>query len=196
MAAPSAPVMAKQTNRRNDAVNGGARGRFAPGAPPGHKDTMTGRRLGSMKHRRNKIRSYQHFVWTTRDRLPLITSAIEQYVYTYIEVVCRSIDCPVLAIGGMPDHVHLLVAFPATLTYAELMNRVKGGSSRFVTAKLLPGQWFAWRANYAVFSVSPRDKVATIAYISCQKEHHHNNKLWPSVEDIDEPEDESPENAE
>src|ERR1051326_585503 len=135
-----------------------------------------------MKHRRNKICSYQHFVWTTRDRLPLVTDAIERDVYRYIDAVCRSVNCPVLAIGGMPDHIHLLVGFPATLTFADLMNRVKGGSSRFITEKLLPNEWFAWRANYAVFSVSPRDKAATIAYISRQKEHHRANKLWSSVE--------------
>ncbi len=62
------------------------------------------------------------------------------------------------------------------------MNRVKGGSSRLVSEKLRPGAWFAWRENYAVFSVSARDKKATIEYINDQKTHHAGNKLWPSVE--------------
>ncbi len=175
---------------------GGAMGRRPPreavqgvaNPSPTHRCGNTLYRQGatSVKHRRNRIRSYQHFVWTTRDRHPLVTAAIERDLYRYIETVCDSVDCPVLAIGGMPDHVHLLVSFPATLSYSELMNRVKGGSSRFVSEKLLPDQWFAWRANYAVFSVSPRHKPITIAYINRQKEHHQNNKLWPSVEALDE----------
>ena len=142
----------------------------------------------NVKHRRNTVRSYQHFVWTTRDRLPLVTEDIERAVYRYIETVCGSVGCAVLAIGGMPDHVHLLVAFPTTLTYANLINRAKGGSSRLVTETLRPGEWFAWRENYAVFSVSPRDKKATIAYINNQKKHHAANKLWPSVETLDDEE--------
>jgi len=138
-----------------------------------------------MKHRRNKIRSYQHFVWTTYNRLPLVTSEIERPVYRYIETVCRPVNCDVLAIGGMPDHVHLLVGFPATITFAQLMNRAKGGSSRFVCDELLPDEWFAWRENYAVFSVSPHDKAKTIAYIRNQREHHQNNTLWFAVENFD-----------
>jgi len=117
--------------------------------------------------------------------MPLVTAEIERDLYRYIETVCASVGCEVLALNGIPDHVHLLVCFSATLTYADLMYRVKGGSSRFVTEKLLSGEWFAWRDNYGVFSVSPRDKHSIIAYITNQKEHHSSNDLWRALEDFD-----------
>lgn len=138
-----------------------------------------------MKHRRNLLKSYMHFIWMTKDRLPLVTNEIERDVYRYIEKVCREAKCDVLAIGGMPDHVHLLVLFPTTLSFSELMKRVKGGSSRFITEKLRHGEWFEWRENYAVFAVSPTHKDVVLEYINNQKTRHADKKLWDSVEDID-----------
>jgi len=92
---------------------------------------------------RNWERAYMHFVWATWDRLPLVTEDIERDVHRYIERVCTDDKCDVLAVGGMPDHVHLLVALPGTIGYSELMKHVKGGSSRLISAKLKPGEWFA-----------------------------------------------------
>ena len=55
-----------------------------------------------------------------------------------------------------------------------------------VTEELLNGDWFAWRENYGLFSVSPRDKNRTIAYIKNQKQLHSNKDLWRAVEYFDE----------
>ena len=112
--------------------------------------------------RRNKLEICLHFVWGTWDRLPLVTQDRERDIYRYIETVCKDDKCEVLAIGGMPDHIHLLVLFQNTLSVADLMNHVKGGSSRFVSEQLAPGQWFAWQGNYGAFSVSRRDRNLVI----------------------------------
>src|SRR5436190_17106451 len=88
-----------------------------------------------MKRRRNKIRVLIHFVWATHERLPLITPEIERDVYRYMEKVCQDERCEVLAIGGMPDHVHLLAAISNTVSLSALMQNVKGGSSRFISHK-------------------------------------------------------------
>ncbi|HZP82753.1 MAG TPA: IS200/IS605 family transposase [Chthonomonadaceae bacterium] len=134
----------------------------------------------------NKLRAFLHFIWATHDRLPLITEEIERDLYRYISAVCRDDQCEVLAIGGMPDHVHLLVGLSNTISLADLMKHVKGGSSRFVTQKLKPGEWFAWQSSYAVFAVSPRDKKMVIGYIQNQKRHHAENTLWPEAETTEE----------
>ena len=136
-----------------------------------------------MKRRRNLLRSYMHFIWTTHDRLPLVTEDIERQVYRYISTVCKDMKCDVLAIGGMPDHVHLLVLMPTTATFADLMKNVKGGSSRLVGAALKPGEWFDWRKNYAAFAVSPQYKDTVLAYILNQKQHHADGTLLPLLEE-------------
>jgi putative transposase len=132
---------------------------------------------------KNKLCVAVHFVWATWDRQPLITEDIERELWRYIGAVCADDKCEILAIGGMPDHVHLLVLLSNTVTMADLMKCVKGGSSAFVSDKLRPGEWFKWQGSYGAFSVSrPQiDKVAE--YIANQKQHHvDGGTLCPDAE--------------
>jgi REP element-mobilizing transposase RayT len=136
--------------------------------------------------RKNKLCVYVHFVWATWDRFPWITEEIERDLYRYISCVCEDDGCEVLAVGGMPDHVHLLVSLPNTLTLANFMQHVKGGSSRFITQKLTMGQTFQWQGSYGAFSVSPGVKEKVIRYIRNQKQHHADGTLWPEAEKSEE----------
>ncbi len=107
--------------------------------------------------RKNKLRAYVHFVWATWDRLPLIKPEVERELLCYISTVFSDDACEVLASGGMEDHVHLLVAIAATISMADLMKHVKGGSSRYMSENLTPGDWFQWQGHYGAFSLSHRD---------------------------------------
>ncbi len=135
---------------------------------------------------KNKLSVAVHFVWATWDRQPLITDEIARRLYKYMEAVCHDDKCEVLAVGGMPDHAHLLVLLSNTVTLAELVRHVKGGSSRFVTEILKPGPYFAWQGSYGAFSVSRANIPKVIAYIQNQKEHHTNGTLYPNAEDTNE----------
>ena len=135
---------------------------------------------------KNKLCVAVHFVWATWDRQPLITEDIERGLWRYIGAVCGDDHCEVLAIGGMPDHVHLLVLLSNTTTMADLMRHVKGGSSRFVPKRLLPGSWFAWQGSYGAFSVSRANVPNVIAYIQNQKRHHAEGTLYPNAEETNE----------
>jgi putative transposase len=136
-----------------------------------------------MKRRRNKLRMLAHFVWATENRQPFSTDEIEERVYRYIHKACQDSKCDVLAIGGLPDHIHLLVALGNTISLSDLMRNVKGGSSRFITEQLKQGGWFKWQAHYAAFAVSPQDKDGVTAYIQNQKQRHAEGKLWDSLEE-------------
>lgn len=150
-----------------------------------------------MKRRRNKIRMLTHFVWATHNRLPLITEDMERDVYRYIQQICQKRDCPVLAIGGMPDHIHLLVNLSNIMSLADLMRYVKGSSSRFITEKLKQGGWFGWQEHYAAFAVSTQNKDTVTAYIQNQKQRHAEGKLWDSLEETyEEYDDEEPDMSE
>ena len=71
--------------------------------------------------------------------------------------------------GGTRNHVHLLIALPAALPLAKAVQELKGNSSRWLNPQ---GSGFAWQEGYAVFSVSPSNKRAVIAYIADQPRHH------------------------
>ena len=125
---------------------------------------------------------YLHCVWATWDRLPLLTPEIERPVYAAILAKCKEMKCLVLAIGGMPDHVHLLVRMHTTVSVANLLKGVKGASSHLVTHKIANGKFFKWQGTYGAFTIC-KDRVPTVKnYIERQKEHHSSGGIDQEME--------------
>ena len=135
----------------------------------------------------SKSEIYLHFVWTTHQRLPLITPQVEQQVYTLIQSGAKRCHVEVLAIGGMPDHLHLVVKKPTTISEAQLMQRVKGVSSTAMRNQVTVNDgMFRWQENYGVFSFHKAQIDRVVAYVHNQKRHHTANQLRPDWEEPDE----------
>ena len=132
--------------------------------------------------RKNRIALYVHFIWNTWDRLPLIRPEFERRLHRSIAAVASEMRCKVIAIGGIEDHVHVLLAIPSTVTIAELAKRMKGTSSYFINHEVLSQGNFKWQGNYAVFSVSRWDVSKLARYIQQQREHHNVDDLWADFE--------------
>ena len=128
--------------------------------------------------RQSKAEILLHFLWATYQRRPLVRGEVERAAYASIMAESRRLGCEVIAIGGMPDHVHLVVQVPATVAPSGLMNQAKGVSSALIRSQVLPGELFGWQDGYAVFSFSRshRERVAT--YIRNQRQHHAAGDLW------------------
>lgn len=135
--------------------------------------------------RRAGIAIYAHIVWATWDRLPLLTKEIEQRVHRAIAAKCLELGGELIALGGIEDHVHMLVGLPARLSLAEFVGNVKGASSHLATHEALPtGAFFKWQGAYGAVSVSPRDLAEVSAYIGNQREHHTTKTLVPDWEHL------------
>lgn len=132
--------------------------------------------------RANFTQLYLHCVWATWDRLPLITPEIEHPLHAAINRCSQELGCTVLAIGGVADHVHLLIHLPTTLSVSALIKNVKGNSSHLVTHKIAPNQFFKWQGSYAAFSVSHQNLKQVEQYIRNQATHHQQKKLIPDWE--------------
>jgi putative transposase len=132
---------------------------------------------------RNKVQVALHLVWTTTERLPLIRPEWEREIYRCVAAQVVKCNGRVLAIGGMPDHLHLLAMPPTTISIADLAKQVKGATSSFVRDTLAADSHFGWSEGYGVFSVSPQDLKRVVAYIENQKAHHAKGTLWPCVEE-------------
>jgi putative transposase len=118
-------------------------------------------------------KTYYHLVWATKDRLPLITENIEVELYNYIRNKCSELNCPFPSIGGINDHIHLVVSIPPSLSIADLVRRVKGSSSHFVNqSQLNPEFKFAWQHEYGVFSLGGKQLDRAVSYVKNQKQHH------------------------
>lgn len=130
----------------------------------------------------DKVVVYLHLVWTTWDRLPLIPSDKERTLHDCIAAVADKHRCRVIAIGGMPDHVHLLLKMPSTLQLGFLMQQLKGVSSRAANDELAFSATLKWRGSYAAFSVSRWDVPKIAAYINNQKQHHARGSTIEALE--------------
>ncbi|WP_394796350.1 IS200/IS605 family transposase [Armatimonas sp.] len=127
--------------------------------------------------RRNSVAIALHLVWTTHERKPLIQSEFEAAVYACIIAESTALHCTVLAIGGMPDHVHLIILLHPTTPLSKLMQQIKGTSSHLINHVLFPEGSFRWRDGYAAFSMSRNHRDAAVLYVQNQKLHHADQTL-------------------
>ena len=125
---------------------------------------------------------YLHLVWSTWRREPFITAELQPHVYRALAHQCVELGGDVIAIGGMPDHVHVLVRMPTTISIAEFVKRLKGASSHLVTQVLRWHEPFKWQGGYGVFSVSKRNVPAVSAYVLNQGQHHREGTAHPALE--------------
>ena len=133
--------------------------------------------------RRSGIAVYVHLIWATWDRLPLLKQDVERAIHRSIAATCRDLRAELVAVGGVEDHVHLLVGLPATVSIAELVGKVKGASSHLATHRLLSnGEFFKWQGAYGAVSISPRHLSKVADYIARQREHHAANSLLAGLE--------------
>ena len=112
-----------------------------------------------------------HLVFSTKERAPLITEGLRDRLYAYTGGIVRDEGGALLAVGGMPDHVHLLARFKADSSVAEMVRRIKANSSRWIHQEL-GSRSFAWQSGYGAFSVSESQKASVRRYIETQQEHH------------------------
>ena len=115
---------------------------------------------------------YVHAVFSTKDRRPFITPQIQDKLYRCIGKVCHNIDCHVHQIGGVEDHIHILMELSRTITIAKLIEVIKSSSSRWVKQQFSEYQAFSWQRGYGVFSVDSVSYDAVKLYIVNQKQHH------------------------
>jgi putative transposase len=125
---------------------------------------------------------YIHLVWATWDRLPLISPDVEPQLYAILAAKCKELGCTPLAIGGIADHVHMLVRFSPTLTIARLAGEIKGASSHAMTQSILHGAFFKWQGAYGAFTISKRSMPQVRGYILNQRVHHAQGTLLAELE--------------
>jgi putative transposase len=106
-----------------------------------------------------------HIVFSTKNRQPQITPAIQADLYEYIGGILRGESGVLLEIGGMPDHLHLLAKLKPTHSIAEILKRIKANSSKWLSAEKLPRHDFDWQDGYSAFSVSESQVESVRRYI-------------------------------
>jgi putative transposase len=122
---------------------------------------------------------YLHIIFSTKERRPFLRDlALRGSMHGYLGAIAKEIDCQPIVVGGVADHVHLLVGLSRVKTQAELVKELKRNSTIWVkgesgrAGKFEELRDFQWQNGYAVFSVSQSNLAEVREYIEEQEEHH------------------------
>ncbi len=116
---------------------------------------------------------YYHIVFSTKNRAAHLKQETEQRVWAYIGGVARAHKMTALQVGGIEDHIHALVIAPATLSPSQIVQYIKGDSSKWIHEEFPALRNFAWQDGYGAFTVSKSNLSDVIHYIQNQRAHHH-----------------------
>jgi len=115
---------------------------------------------------------YIHVVFAVKGRDNLIRHEWEEELYKYITGIVQSKDQKMLAINGMPDHIHFLIGMRPVCCLSDLVREIKKSSNEFIKEKGFTKFAFNWQEGYGAFSYSHSQLNNVITYIMDQKEHH------------------------
>ena len=114
---------------------------------------------------------HYHIVFSTKNRHPTIEDTWLSRLHDYLGGIVKSLDGFPQGIGGIEDHVHLLVGLRPTHCISDFMRELKKSSSNWVH-ETIDCKKFQWQEGYGIFSVSPTAREQVKAYIANQREHH------------------------
>jgi len=103
---------------------------------------------------------------------PLIPPPLRERLWPFLGGIARQNGMKAIEIGGVSDHVHLLLSLPSTLSIAKALQLIKGGSSKWVHETFPEHRLFGWQVKYGAFGVSVSLLDKTIQYIQTQEDHH------------------------
>jgi REP element-mobilizing transposase RayT len=113
-----------------------------------------------------------HFVFAVKHRTGLIQSTWKDELYKYITGIVQTHQHKLIAINGMPDHVHIFIGMRPTQSVSELLQDIKGSSSKWINDRKLVKGKFEWQEGYGAFSYSKSQAKDVVAYIANQELHH------------------------
>ena len=93
-------------------------------------------------------------------------------IFAYIGGVINGVNGLPIAVGGRPDHIHILASLPKTMSLADFIRAIKADSSKWIKKLRDDYASFEWQEGYGAFSVSPSLIDKTVNYIRGQEEHH------------------------
>ena len=113
---------------------------------------------------------HYHLIFSTKERFPLIHTEWRPRLHSYMGGIIRGMNGVAEIVGGVADHVHLLVSLRPVHCIADIMRDMKKDSTNWVKDNFQ--SQFSWQEGYAAFSVSPTKTEAVKKYISEQESHH------------------------
>ena len=115
---------------------------------------------------------YIHFVFAVKNRVSLIQAEWKDELYKYITGIVQKNGHKLIVINGTANHVHIFVGYKPIQLIPELMQDVKGSSSKWINEKKFIKGKFNWQDGYGAFSYSHSQIDQVVRYINNQEKHH------------------------
>lgn len=115
---------------------------------------------------------YFHLVFAVKNRNALIKKSWKDELEMYITGIIQNSGHKLLAIGSMPDHIHIFIGYDLNQTIPKLVDAVKACSSGWIKSKNLSPFRFEWQKGYGAFTHSHSQIDAVVKYIMNQERHH------------------------
>ena len=113
---------------------------------------------------------HYHFVFATKDHIPLIRAEWRSRLHAYVGGIIKNLEGMPLAVGGIQDHIHILVGLKPSHRVDYVLRDIKADSSAFVRREI--DSKFSWQKGYGAFCVSPSGIEAVRSYVLNQEAHH------------------------
>ena len=114
-----------------------------------------------------------HIVYSTKNHEPLISPKLRETLYPFIGGIVRNKGGTLIRVGGVADHLHLVVRLRPDIALSDMVRLIKANSSKWVNEQWVEsGRRFAWQSGYGAFTVSQSQLSALAEYVEHQEEHH------------------------
>lgn len=118
------------------------------------------------------VQIYYHIVFSTKNRELTLCEKHQNKLYNYLWGILKNKHCHLYRIGGIDDHIHMLLSLHPTLALSDLIRDLKTSSNRWIKEQGLFPHFDGWQNEYGAFTKSHKDRDKIIDYIKEQKSHH------------------------
>ena len=130
---------------------------------------------------------FVHCVWEPYLRQPLITPKIKAILKTFFENKALRFGCRVHAVGGIENHIHVVLQLSPARSVSDIVGKLKGSSTYFLNNELGITKDFYWQDGYGAETFAERDLDKIIRYVENQEVHHRTGNLDNRLEYIPDP---------
>ncbi|MBS1488947.1 MAG: IS200/IS605 family transposase [Bacteroidetes bacterium] len=127
---------------------------------------------------------YIQVVFAVKYRDSLIHQEWEEELFKYITGIIKNKEQKLLAINGMPDHIHFFIGMKPSCCLSDLVREIKKSSNEFINERKFSKVKFQWQEGYGAFSYSHSALDNVITYINKQKEHHKKQSFKDEYKDF------------
>ena len=123
-------------------------------------------------------------VFAVQHRYAIIQDSWKIRLHKYISAIVENNEHKLLAIDGMPDHVHVFFGMRPSQSISDLLQDIKGCSTKWINENRLVRGRFSWQEGYGAFSYSKSDVPRVIDYVKNQAQHHRTTAFLDEYEDL------------